>query len=78
MVCGVCRCFIVLEGMCKLMSPKKLGIICLGVSSMTDGNSFLFWWKGKFDGFFVQMSSGVKFCVYHLIVALMAIFLRCL
>ena len=53
MVCGVCRCFIVLEGMRKLTSSKKLGIICLGVSSMTDGNSFLFWRKSKFDGFFL-------------------------
>ncbi len=41
MVCGVCRCFVVLEGMRKLTSSK--------VSSMTDGNSFLFRQKGKFD-----------------------------
>ncbi len=41
MVCGVCRCFIVLEGMRKLTSSN--------VSSMTDGNSILFWPKGKFD-----------------------------
>ncbi len=41
MVCGVCRCFIVLEGMRKLMSSK--------VSSMTDGNSILFRPKGKVD-----------------------------
>jgi hypothetical protein len=41
MVVGIWRCFIVLEGMRKLTSSK--------VSSMKDGNSFLFWLKGTFD-----------------------------
>jgi hypothetical protein len=41
MVVGIWRCFIVLEGMRKLTSLK--------VSSMTDGNSFLFRLKGTFD-----------------------------
>ncbi len=41
MVVGIRRCFIVLEGMRKLTSSK--------VSSMTDGNSFLFRPKGTFD-----------------------------
>ena len=49
MVCGVCRCFIVLEGMRKLTSSK--------VSSMTDGNSFLFPPKGKFD-----LANSMAFC----------------
>jgi hypothetical protein len=49
MVCGVCRCFIVLEGMHKLMSSK--------VYSMTDGNSFLFQPKGKFD-----LANSMAFC----------------
>jgi hypothetical protein len=41
MVHGVCGCFFVLEGMHKLTSSK--------ISSMTDGNGFLFPPKGKFD-----------------------------
>jgi hypothetical protein len=48
MVCGVCRCFIVLEGVRNLTSSKNLGVIC---SSLVESS--------KFDGFVVQMSLGV-------------------
>jgi hypothetical protein len=48
MVCGVCRCFIVFEGMRNLTSSKNLGIIC---SSLVESS--------KFDGFVVQMCSEV-------------------
>ncbi len=49
MVVGIWRIFNVLEGMRKLTSSK--------VSSMTDGNSFLFWPKGTFN-----QANSMAFC----------------